>query len=65
MNDVLGKFCPVCGESRPAIVSKKVHITKNQRYRCEGCKTEFTIHVDSVDFTGNPILALFAHARKK
>lgn len=42
----MAKFCPVCGEPRPAIVSKRIHLTKNQRYRCEGCQSEFTVHVD-------------------
>lgn len=46
MSDVAGKFCPVCGQARPTIVSKRVHLTKNQRYRCEACTSEFTIHVD-------------------
>lgn len=46
---VMGKFCPVCGQSRPALVSKRIHLTKNQRYRCEGCASEFTIHVDETE----------------
>lgn len=43
---VLGKFCPVCGESRPVLLTKLLHLAKNQRYRCEGCSHQFTIHVE-------------------
>lgn len=44
MSDVLARFCPVCGDSKPEIVSKRIHLTKNQRFRCSGCSHEFTVH---------------------